>query len=551
MTQPRDVEFKYTAKDDTAKASESVTKRMADTGKKSSKAIDNAFTRGLISSVAKVSPKFAADMAGMFAQAGGKGGYLLAAGVAAGAPLIGSVVSAAVIGGVGVGGIIGGVSLAARDPRVASAGKALGQTMMTGLEADSESFIQPTLDAIDQVAQRSRALRPAFRSIFDNSAEFVGPFTDRVLDGVEGVIRGVDSLISRAEPVMESLGSTFAETGESVGFALHMIGGGSEEAADGLNFLNASLGTTIRSLGISVRALNEMWGSATYGWRAVRGVAEGLHGEGRNMSKWMDPATDYANQLATAQFKLALHTKGVSGPIVTLTDQINDMSQSTRDAFSATTNLGAALDAADDAIKANGKTLSEHTEKGRANREALSNVASAMRDQYNATVAVNGEGEKSIGVANNNREAFVRLARQMGASRSRAEELATELGILGGKNVNPRVTVNDKPARDRIAAVQRALNNLRDKHVRIFVSQQGEVTYGRGGGRQASNFNARQYASVAAAGDGVHRAEPPRPVRVSSDVNVFLDGAPFYARTHAAVRESEQRQAWRTNVGYR
>jgi hypothetical protein len=549
--QARDVEFNYTAKDKTGPAADSVTKKMKETGDKSAKALDGAFTKGLIGAVSKVSPKIAGDMTSLFTAVGGKGGVALAAGLTLAAPLIGSVVSAAVIGGVGIGGIAGGVALAARSPQVQAAGRALGQTLATSMEADADVFVVPTLDAIGQIEHRARALRPTFRSIFQNSAEFVGPFTDRVLDGVEGITRGVDSMLSDAGPVMDEMGDLFAELGDSAGRALAIIGGGSEEAASGLNFLTEVTASSITSVGVSLRGLSEAWGAATRPFEQFREGVLILRDGGRNLSQWVDPAVDHVTELATASYKLALHTQGVSGPIYTLSERMNGLSKASNDAFTATTNVGAALDEARDALQKNGRTLDENTEKGRANRTVLQNLARTMIAQYDATVAVNGEGEKSASIANTNRARFIELASSMTGSRKKAEELADTLGVLGDKRVKPEVSISDAKARSQIAAVQRALNNLKDKHVRIFVSRRGEVTYGGGGGRQASMFNAGQYFTTAGRGDGTHRTEAPRPVQVSSDVSVYLDGEPFYARTHTAVRASESRQAWRQNVGRR
>lgn len=533
----KDVEYNYTASDKTGPANESVRRRMKETGEKGGKDLGEqagkGYERGMKAAIPGVK-------------------QLLVASAAGASPLIAAAVSGGVIAGVGAAAVGAGVLLASKDARVQSAGKALGATIMSGLTESAEPFIEPVLRNIDKIGDRFDKLRPRLDRIFSNSSKFLDPLTDGLLNGLDGIVRGIDVTVQKGKPAIDGLAYTFDHLGNSAGNALEIIAGGSEGAGSGLEALADVGGVALETVAWAVRGLSEVFELADR-----RG--QELHQQLVDMGLVTDDVGTIARHTATETGAFAdqiesvrLKSLGAEGPIITLSDQINTLAKSSRDAFDAQTSVGAAMDAASAAAKKNGDTLSIHTEKGRANRQALSQLRDALINVYNSQVALNGQGPKTDAVAASNREKFIQVARSMGQSKTAAQQLATQMGLIPVKK-SIRIDTNSPQARKALRDIQSAINAIHGKsvEVRVFYSKQGEVLYGSGGGRQASQFDAGTGYAVRAAGDGVYRAAPARPVQLDSSVNVFLDGAPFAALTDRRVTAATDRLAWRQKVGRR
>ena len=103
--------------------------------------------------------------------------------------------------------------------------------------------------------------------------------------------------------------------------------------------------------------------------------------------------------------------------------------------------LEASFDAATKAAKENGKTLDFNTEKGRANRQALLDIATQAKQ-------LPGQMERS-------RKKFIEVATAMTGSKERAKELADKFGVvkdkakdLDGTKVNVKVGFQIDPSKD-------------------------------------------------------------------------------------------------------
>jgi hypothetical protein len=556
-----DVEFNYTASDKTGPASDSVVKRMSATGKKVEKGIDNSFTRGLIGAVGKASPKAAAMLTDVFASAGGKGGHILAAGIAAASPLIGATVAGAVIGAVGGGGVIGGVALVASDPRVKAAGTRLGQNLMADLRSDAGSFVEPVLRNIDKIGTRFDALRPRIKNIFGNSSRFLDPLVDGVLKGVDGIVAGVDRLISKAGPVMDSFGRGFATLGESAGRSLAIIGDGSEDAAKALDLTFRVIGEVTENVALLIRGLTELYGVLDGIGQPINDTVRGWFGMDDGQKKAAASAAaaaDGTDRLSGSLSGLipSLGSAAVeAGSAATEYDKMRAATDAATNAnrglYASQTDVADGFAKANAAIRDNGRTVDVNSEKGRANRKVLTDQAAAVEANYRAFVAVNGQGPKSAAVASDLRDKFEALGRRAGYSAGEAQRLADRISGLPGRREIKLIMETDAASR-RAREIQAQLNRIpRTIGVRVIVSRQGEVTYAGGGGRQASNFDANSSFRAAAHGDGARRAGPPTPVSVNSSVDVYLDGRPFYQVAARAVSDAGARAAWRQKVGYR
>lgn len=106
-------------------------------------------------------------------------------------------------------------------------------------------------------------------------------------------------------------------------------------------------------------------------------------------------------------------------------------------------------------------------------------------------------------------------------------------------------------------SVNAKLRGIEDKNVTVTVTARyqnfnaGLMPQGSLRSASGRQFAAESSFATADPGAGTSRTGGPATVDVQSNVNVSLDGAPFYAVAVTATRQSERRQAWRLQVGTR
>lgn len=116
-----------------------------------------------------------------------------------------------------------------------------------------------------------------------------------------------------------------------------------------------------------------------------------------------------------------------------------------------------ALDDATAAVKANGKTLDLNTQKGRDNRTALNNVASAAIAQVAAMRSAGDGNVKAAAFAEQARKSFVKQATQMGMSKSAAQALATQLIAIPNVTRTAKLLAEKKDLDTKLADAKRQL----------------------------------------------------------------------------------------------
>lgn len=159
----------------------------------------------------------------------------------------------------------------------------------------------------------------------------------------------------------------------------------------------------------------------------------------------------------------------------------------------------AAIDAATDSIKKNGKTLDINTEAGRANRTALDNIASsgwAWVDQMRAQGASDDELRAKM---QRTRDEYIEVARKMGMSEKAAKKLADQLGLIPGR-ITSEVEVDTSEATRRLNAW---ISEAQRNQVRINVA----LNSGGGGGKGAQTAKATG-GSVVGPGTGTSDSIP-------------------------------------------
>jgi chorismate mutase len=165
---------------------------------------------------------------------------------------------------------------------------------------------------------------------------------------------------------------------------------------------------------------------------------------GRDTAEFTKELGDYKAALADAKFEaeLAAEAQGVFGAQAQVVQQklaaqklsadglrqsIVALSETSRSAFDAQTKMEAAIDAVTKSLQENGRTLDAGTEKGRANRDALSQMAAATEDAA-AKARENGASWETVnGIYDKGRKTLVDNIAAITGNRREAEALAATL----------------------------------------------------------------------------------------------------------------------------
>jgi hypothetical protein len=126
----------------------------------------------------------------------------------------------------------------------------------------------------------------------------------------------------------------------------------------------------------------------------------------------------------------------------------------------------AAIDAASQSLKDNGKTLDIHTEKGRNNQAALDNIANTA-----LKVAESLTGMNRVRMLEQARDDFARTAHSMGMTWDKANALADKLIQIDKLKVEPEIKVDPSRALAEIARVRAYLDSLHGKSIAVNVTR--------------------------------------------------------------------------------
>ncbi|MEV6879733.1 phage tail tape measure protein [Amycolatopsis sp. NPDC051128] len=124
---------------------------------------------------------------------------------------------------------------------------------------------------------------------------------------------------------------------------------------------------------------------------------------------------------------------------------------------------------ADAAFKENGQTLDIHTQKGRDNQAALDGIAKAALSEAEAMVQNGATQSQVAGKVDEARNAFIRVATQMGLTKGDATRLADSLRLIPGI-YDATIRTNANQEADKVAGLQRSIDLLHGKTVTVTTS---------------------------------------------------------------------------------
>lgn len=196
---------------------------------------------------------------------------------------------------------------------------------------------------------------------------------------------------------------------------------------------------------------------------------------GHNVDDFKGKLDKYKSALADAKFEqdLAFQSMGLFGTQAQKTQAALDeqkrsadglrqaivaLNDAHRSAYDAETKFEAAVDAATKSIKDNGRTLDVHTEKGRANRDALSALGAATDAAAAASRESTGSWQGAIRIYAEGEKKLVATAMAAGLTRKAAKQLADQLLHTPNKTAMLKGDLSDlraklKDAEGKLASV--------------------------------------------------------------------------------------------------
>ena len=170
----------------------------------------------------------------------------------------------------------------------------------------------------------------------------------------------------------------------------------------------------------------------------------------------------FGQQAQATSAKLAEQKQSTDG----LRQAIHALNEATLMARGGIRGMEAAIDAAAEAARENGRTLDENTEKGRANNQALDNLASSTMKAAEAA-RENGASWSTVnGIYDRGRGKLIESAIQMGLTRKEAKALADQILKTPNKTALLKADITDW--KTKISAAEKQLKTAKgDKKAKL------------------------------------------------------------------------------------
>jgi hypothetical protein len=350
----------------------------------------------------------------------------LVIGAAAAAPAIGAAINAGVLLGLGAGGIAAGIALAARDPEVAAAGKAVGQHVLEGLTEAAESFKEPVINSVNILGSAFDRLQPRIQAIFSGLA----PHVEQLATGIAGLFDrigpGLQQAFTAAGPILDTLSAELPRLGSAMSSFFSSIAAGGPGATIFFRDLLVAVEGSLIGIGKLIEGLSKLY--------EISSKIPGLGGAFQALGRAIGDSGDKGKK---AFFDLQAGSGSAKGGI-------DLVAQSAWAAERAVASLGKASEqilnewlSVDQAsvrlsqsflglkssVEQNGKSLDSNSEKGLANRSALLDAAQAAETLREKQIA----GGQSASFANSQFDSqigsLIDLAGKLGLNQGEVEGL--------------------------------------------------------------------------------------------------------------------------------
>jgi hypothetical protein len=480
---------------------------------------------------------------------------IVVAGAVVAAPTVGAMVSGAVLAGLGGGAVAAGVAAALQDPAVKAAGAGLGADLRNQMLKAGDAFKEPTLAAISEVRGQMPGIGSALRDALEPAAGYVLPLTRGFTGLVKNVIPGLAAGIKAAEPVIAVMERRLPAIGRAVSDAFAAISENGDNAAAGFETVLRLVEGTVRVGGAVVA-----WLTDAYDWVLKIQLAAGMAGE--KFLGWVpglggqirdfntttaemlttakgvgDAGKDSGQKMASGWLEAARAAGDASKEVETLASRIERLTSANIDSERSNIALESAIDRATEAGRKNNDGIDAGTEKGRANRQLLIDLAAASNKAAADIMTQTGSQELANAAAQRGREAFIASAMSMGVSAGKAKELADKLfGIP--TSVTTTVTANTAPALAAAKGIVARINSMKAR-ISVYAEPSGGF-----GGSKDTGFG---YSTGYAAGGRITGLPGPKGVdsgyiKAANDEHVLTAEEVDAAGGHAAI------EAWRRSL---
>lgn len=303
--------------------------------------------------------------------------------------------------------------------------------------------------ALLEFVGQSQEAEQAAQSV-KSSLETTGYATQALVDQVQnmkvgedwGILGGIKRLGTGAEKVTDLLDEAGISISEFVRAAQ-----GDADALDAVNEKIAGVDTQAK-----VDTLRDSLGELTTAYNDGKKASEDSAQAMAELDAANQGATESTQANADATGELADSGQDAVDSINKLIDSLFELEGVHVSAYEAQTQLQDSIQSLTDSLAENGNTLDINTEQGRANRDALSGLASqamdtaqAIMEEGAATGDMTGATEQARASLENARTAFVNAAVAAGMTQADAEALATQFGLTGGKADELAQSINSIP----------------------------------------------------------------------------------------------------------
>ena len=282
---------------------------------------------------------------------------------------------------------------------------------------------------------------------FANAIESGDDILEKLIRDISSGDDGTWGFWDKATTGFESLGDALDKAGVSYSTFAEAVDG-SKEAQEKFNQQLMDSGLDGIQLDAIRSAYDELSGQVSNAKDQVQKTNE----EVAKVQGTSEDAAAATGELGDEMSDTADSTQDYADALDDLIDNLFTLEGVHVSAYEAQTQLQESIQSLTDSLAENGNTLDINTEQGRANRDALSGLASqamdtaqAILEEGAATGDMTGATEQARASLENARTAFVNAAVAAGMTQADAEALATQFGLTGGKADELASSINNIP----------------------------------------------------------------------------------------------------------
>lgn len=396
-----------------------------------------------------------------------KAGIVL--GILAAVPFISAALAGAVSAGLGAGLAAGGIALAFQFTEVQEDAKHLGEILRLEFVGAAQPFVNELRDAFKFVELRVRDLRPLLDNLFANSAEFVGPLTQGIVEAITFMLQSFNRASGKLKPFVQELSSGFALIGAAIGDAFEILASTGEEGQEGLRDLLTLVALLIRGLAELIYFFTKAYGAVrdfSLQVPVVSGLFAHFFKASNDAAQGVDSYGNATDGLTESIFGNVSATEAQEKALKEASQAMEDAKKATFGLVEADIAYEESLDRLREALSDNGKTLATTTDEGRENLrrlgDAIKDAQTRAEEQYQSG-KLNSQQAKLL--YEQEIAAILKVAGAYGVTEGAIRKVYGEaIGLLNIPDAEPswlnRIGAAAKRAADDLARAKSAAGSL-------------------------------------------------------------------------------------------